>query len=99
MLHHVLFIAIIIILIEVNATSNNVDNTAHHQSRTSPSSNKVEFISGNTKTQVIILDVDNTLYNEAELKATHGFGIEDQITKRIYLLYYLVLLLYLILIH
>ena len=75
MLHHILFILIVLILIEVNATSNN-------QSRTSPSSNKVEFISGNTKTQVIILDVDNTLYNEAELKATHGFGIEDQITKR-----------------
>lgn len=77
MLHHILFILIVLILIEVNATSNN-------QSRTSPSSNKVEFISGNTKTQVIILDVDNTLYNEAELKATHGFGIEDQITKRTY---------------
>lgn len=33
-------------------------------------------------TKVLVLDVDNTLYNEAEVKAAAGFGIEDQIISR-----------------
>ena len=35
-----------------------------------------------TKERVLVLDVDNTLYNEKELKSRYGFGIEDQIIQR-----------------
>ena len=35
-----------------------------------------------TSNRVLVLDVDNTLYNEGYVKSKEGFGIEDQIIQR-----------------
>lgn len=63
-----------------SATNTNINNktpmiSSQHQPPTS-----LTFRENNKK--VLILDVDNTLYDEVELRSKSGFGIEEQIIER-----------------